>query len=354
MTSPIYDTSSPVMVTGATGYIAGWIVKGLLEQGLTVHAPVRSPEDPKKVGYLQEIADNSDGEIKFFKADLLEDGSYDEAMQGCSIVFHTASPFISNIKDPQKDLIDPAVNGTKNVLGAANRTESVTRVVLTSSCVAIYGDSVETTATPTGMITESDWNTSSSIDHVPYSYSKTLAERAAWEIADAQNKWKLVVVNPALVVGPALGPKPTSDSFTLLIEFAKGSLKSGAPHLEFGAADVRDVADAHLRAAFIKDANGRNIVFNKPVSVLGIAETLKTKWASDYPLPSRQMPKFMLWLLGPMVNSAFTRKWVSRNVGHAWRGDNSKAIRELGMTYRPVEDSFIEMFQYMRDVKLVD
>ena len=92
MTSPIYDTSSPVMVTGATGYIAGWIVKGLLEQGLTVHAPVRSPEDPKKVGYLQEIADNSDGEIKFFKADLLEDGSYDEAMQGCSIVFHTASP----------------------------------------------------------------------------------------------------------------------------------------------------------------------------------------------------------------------------------------------------------------------
>ena len=164
----------------------------------------------------------------------------------------------------------------------------------------------------------------------------------------------MVVVNPALIIGPSLGAKPTSDSFTLLIEFAKGSLKAGAPHLEFGAADVRDIADAHLRAAFIEEANGRNIVFNKTISVMGIANVLKSKWGSEYALPSRQMPKFLLWLVGPMVNSAFTRKWVSRNVGYHWRGDNSKAIRELGMTYRSVEDALIEMFDYMRDNKLVD
>lgn len=114
------------------------------------------------------------------------------------------------------------------------------------------------------------------------------------------------------------------------------------------------IAEAHLRAAFIQEAEGRNIVFNKTISVMEMADVLKTKWGSEYGLPSRQMPKFLLWLLGPMVNSAFTRKWVSRNVGHHWRGDNSKAIRELGMTYRPVEDALIEMFEYMREKKLVD
>lgn len=354
MPTPTYDTSSPVMVTGATGYAAGWIVKSLLEKGFTVHAPVRSPNDPAKVGYLQDIADQSDGAIKFFKADLLDEGSYDEAMKDCSVVFHTASPFISNVKDPQKDLVNPAVLGTNNVLNSANRTDTVKRVVLTSSCAAIYGDSLDTLQAPNGRIDESVWNTSSSLTHVPYSYSKTLAEQSAWKIAEAQNQWKLVVVNPALIVGPALGDKPTSDSFTLLIEFAKGSLKAGAPHLEFGAADVRDIAEAHLRAAFIEEAEGRNIVFNKTISVMEMADVLKTKWGSEYGLPSRQMPKFLLWLLGPMVNSAFTRKWVSRNVGHHWRGDNSKAIRELGMTYRPVEDALIEMFEYMREKKLVD
>ncbi len=354
MPTPNYDTSHPIMVTGATGYAAGWIVKSLLEKGFTVHAPVRTPEDPVRVGYLQDIAGQSDGTIQFFKADLLDEGSYDDAMLGCSIVFHTASPFISNFKDAQKDLIEPAVNGTKNVLNAANRTDTVKRVVLTSSCAAIYGDSADTGEAPNGRIDESVWNTTSTLDHSPYSYSKTLAEQAAWEHANAQDRWKLVVVNPALIVGPSLGPKPTSDSFTLLIEFAKGALKFGAPHLEFGAVDVRDVAEAHLRAAFIEDAEGRNIVFNKAVSVMDIAGVLKSKWGSDYALPSRQMPKWVLLLLGPMVNAAFTRKWVSRNVGHHWRGDNSKAIRELGMTYRPVEDALIEMFQFMRDAELVD
>ena len=354
MPTPIYDTSKPVMVTGATGYLAGWIVKDLLEKGFTVHAPVRAPNDASKVSYLQDIADQSEGEIKFFKADLLVEGSYDQAMQGCSIVFHTASPFITDVKDPQKDLVDPALNGTKNVLSSANRTESVSRVVLTSSAVAAYGDSIETTQTSSGTLSENEWNETSTLEHNAYSYSKTVAERAAWVMAKSQERWKLVVINPAMILGPGLGPKPTSDSFSLLVEFAKGSLKSGAPHLEFGAGDVRDTAEAHLRAAFIDDASGRNLVFNKPMSVLEMAAALKTQYGREYPLPSRQLPKFMLWLLGPMVNAAFTRKWVSRNVGHNWRGDNSKGIRELGMTYRPVEDSLIEMFEFMRERKLFD
>ena len=84
------DKNKPVMITGATGYVAGWIVKKLLNEGLTVHAPVRDPENTEKLKYLNEIAENAPGTIKFFKADLLNEGSYAEAMAECSVVFHTA------------------------------------------------------------------------------------------------------------------------------------------------------------------------------------------------------------------------------------------------------------------------
>lgn len=91
------------------------------------------------------VADNSSkqaggsgGSIKFFAADLLKEGSFDEACKGCAVIFHTASPFALSVKDPQKDLVDPAVKGTENVLTSASKTPSVTRVVVTSSVVAMY------------------------------------------------------------------------------------------------------------------------------------------------------------------------------------------------------------------------
>ena len=81
------DRSKPVMITGATGYVAGWIVKRLLEEGLTVHAPVRDPDSPDKLKYLDELAEASAGEIRYFKADLLEEGSYAEAMADVRLFF---------------------------------------------------------------------------------------------------------------------------------------------------------------------------------------------------------------------------------------------------------------------------
>ncbi|MDV7145980.1 NAD-dependent epimerase/dehydratase family protein, partial [Tropicimonas sp. TH_r6] len=290
------DTSKPVMVTGATGYVAGWIVKGLLEAGATVHAPVRNPDNPDKVKHLLEIARETSGELKLFKADLLAMGSYAEAMEGCGVVFHTASPFTVDVKDPQAELIDPAVNGTKNVLEQANKTDSVTRVVLTSSCAAIYGDNVDCAAAG-GRIDESVWNASSTIDHNAYSYSKTLAEREAWKIADAQDRWKLVVINPSLVIGPALQDKPTSESFNLVRQMGDGSLKAGAPKWGFGAVDVRDLAQAHLAAAHLTEAHGRNIISAHETSLFDMSQELNASFA-DYPLPARALPKWLVWLAG--------------------------------------------------------
>ena len=182
----VIDRAKPVMVTGATGYVAGRLVERLLNEGLTVHAPVRDPDNADKRKYLDELAEKSPGQIRYFKADLLDEGSYDEAMAGCELVYHTASPFFSQVKDAQKDLVDPALKGTRNVLDSVERTPDVKRVVLTSSCAAIYGDNQDLQKLPDQTLTEAIWNESSSLEHQPYSYSKTVAEKAAWEAVKAQ------------------------------------------------------------------------------------------------------------------------------------------------------------------------
>ena len=346
------DNSSPIMVTGATGYVAGWIVKALVEAGCTVHAPVRNPDNTAKLKHLIDIAEKSPGEIIFSQADLLKEGSYDKPMQGCSIVFHTASPFTVDVKDAQKQLIEPAVNGTKIVLETANRTQSVQRVVLTSSCAAIYGDNVDVNSTPNKRLDESIWNSSSSLTHNPYSYSKTLAEKAAWEIAEKQDRWKLVAINPGLVLGPALQDKPTSESFNLVKQMGDGTLKSGAPRWGFAIVDVRDLADAHIAAAFSPAAHGRNIIVGHESNLFEASQLLKDKYG-QYPLPSRAAPKWLVWLVAPYIGGGMTRKIVSRNLDLPCLVDNSKAKRELGINYRPLQESMEDMFQQMIDVGIL-
>ncbi len=343
------ETTAPVMVTGATGYVAGWLVKRLLEEGLTVHAAVRDPENADKLKYLNEIAASAPGRIRFFKADLLDQGSYAESMKGCTVVFHTASPFVIDVKDPQRDLVDPARLGTRNVLEEATRTASVRRVVLTSSCAAIYGDNADLDRTPDGLFTEEVWNTTSSLAHQPYSYSKTVAEREAWKIVEKQDRWDLVVINPSFVIGPGINPYATSESFRLVRQFGDGTMKTGVPRIGVGVVDVRDVAEAHLKAAFTPEARGRYITSGHNTDFYELARILLDRYGDDYPIPRRAMPKWLVWLVGPLVNKAMTRKMVELNVDRPWRADNGKGVRELGMTYRPLKESIEDFFQQMID-----
>ncbi|WP_162651441.1 NAD-dependent epimerase/dehydratase family protein [Lentilitoribacter sp. Alg239-R112] len=349
MTNPIYDTSKPALVTGATGYIAGWLVKGLLEQGITVHAAVRDPSNKEKLAHLTALVKDNPEQLKFFKADLLNDGAYDEAMAGCGVVFHTASPFTSSFKDAQKELVDPAVSGTRNVLETANRTDSVSRVVVTSSCAAIYGDAIDCQSMPNGTLTEEIWNTTSRLDHQAYSYSKTQAEKAAWDIAKAQDRWKLVVINPAFVMGPGVTLQPNSESVAVMKQLGDGTMKMGVPHFEIGIVDVRDVAAAHMRAGYIADAEGRHITSAKTMTLLEMGQTLEKKFGSKWPFPKSTAPKWLLWLVGPIANKMFTREMISKNVGHAWKADNTKSKEKLDITYRSTETAVIEMFDQMID-----
>ncbi|KAG5236919.1 oxidoreductase family protein [Salix suchowensis] len=160
-------------VTGGTGFIAAYLVKSLLEKGHTVRITV---------GFLQEF-DGARERLKIFKADLLEEGSFDEAVQGVDGVFHTAAPVLVPYSDRiQETLIDPCIKGTQNVLNSCLKASSVKRVVFTSSSSTVrYRDDLPQIF----YLNESHW---SDIEYCKrhnlwYAYAKTVAEKEAWRIS---------------------------------------------------------------------------------------------------------------------------------------------------------------------------
>jgi len=344
------DPTRPVLVTGATGYLASWIVRYLLEDGRTVRGMVRDPDRATGVEHLHALAAEHPGRLTLHRADLLDAGSYAEAMEGCELVIHTASPFLlGRVRDPEKQLVRPALEGTRNVLGTVDATPSVRRVVLTSSVVAIHGDNVDMKSR--GAFTEADWNTTSSVDHQPYPYSKTVAEQAAWEICRAQERWDLVTIHPGLVLGPSLTTASKSGSMTTMRAFTDYSLTTGAPDLAMGLVDVRDVARAHLLAGFTPSASGRYITNARTVTMLGIGRILRKRFGRSYPFPYTVVPKAAFRLVAPFAG--YSREFVDRNVGWPLEFDNTRSRDELGLEYRDAEDTLADHFQQMIDDGLV-
>lgn len=340
------DPDQPVLVTGATGYVASWIVRYLLEDGRTVRGTVRDPDKKKGLEHLHDLAEQHPGRLTLHRADLLDNGSYDEAMAGCELVIHTASPFLlGKVRDPQAQLVTPALEGTRNVLASVDATPSVKRVVLTSSVVAIHGDNVDMQGR--GPFTEQDWNTTSSVDHQPYPYSKTVAERAAWDICRQQDRWDMVTIHPGLVLGPSLTTASKSGSMTTMRAFADWSLAAGAPDLAMGMVDVRDVARAHIAAGFNPDAHGRYITNARTVTMLQIGRILRKRFGRTYPFPSVTMPKAVFKLVAPTVG--YSREFVEKNVGWPLEFDNTRSREELGIDYRAAEDTIGDHFQQMID-----
>ncbi|KAK2993821.1 hypothetical protein RJ640_027699 [Escallonia rubra] len=203
-----------VCVTGASGFVASWIVKFLLQRGYTVKASVRNPNDPKKIGHLLAL-DGAKERLHMFKANLLEEGSFDAEISGCDGVFHTASPFFYAAADPQAELIDPAVNGTLNVLGACAKAPSVKRVVVTSSVAAVAINRRPKTA---DVVVDETWWSDPDFSRemkLWYVLSKTLAEDAAWKFAKEKGI-DMVTMNPAMIIGPLLQPTLNTSATEIL------------------------------------------------------------------------------------------------------------------------------------------
>jgi dihydroflavonol-4-reductase len=342
----VIDRSVPILVTGGSGYVASWIVRCLLEDGYTVRATVRNPAKPAGLEHLQVLASAHPGKLSLHAADLLEEGSFTAAMQGCQLVLHTASPFLlGKVKDPQAQLVRPALEGTRNVLASVEATPSVKRVVLTSSVAAIFGDNADLAGRE--CFTETDWNTTSSVEHQPYAYSKTVAEREAWAIQAAQDRWDLVTIHPGLVLGPSLTTVSNSGSMTTMRHFTDYSMAMGAPALQMAAVDVRDVGRAHVLAGVTPEAQGRYIAVAETVSLLTISKILAGAFGRRASFPRRELPKVMIKLGAPFAG--LTGKYVDLNVGWPLAFDNSRTVRDLGIAFRPVGESVVEHFQQMID-----
>jgi nucleoside-diphosphate-sugar epimerase len=329
------DLTKPVAVTGGTGYLASWIIKHLLDRGMNVRTSVRDVCNESKYSHLLKLK-GARGKLQFFEADLLRTGSFDKLVNGCELLIHTASPFkVKGVRNFYEDVVNPAVEGTKNVLEAVNRNPSVKRVVITASMASINGDAADILDKPGKIFTSEDWNTSSNLKHQPYAYSRTLAEIEAWETANFQERWDLVTIHPGFILGPSLTKRTDSTSIDFMLSFMKSRFRLGVPDLWFGIVDVRDASLLHILAGLNPDAKGRYIAVEETYSMVHIAEKLIARYGTRYSISAKKLPKILFYLAGPFMG--FSIKFIKRNVGIPIKIDNSRSIKELGMVFRPVE-----------------
>ncbi|PAZ15571.1 cinnamyl alcohol dehydrogenase [Streptomyces sp. SA15] len=338
-----------VVVTGGSGFVGSHLVRRLLERDYEVRTTVRSVANPAKVRPLRRMQEEFPGRLALFEADLLREGSFDEALSGCRVVFHVASPFFmpEKIKDGRRDMVDPALLGTRNVLASVDRTPTLERVVFTSTVGAIFGDYADVLDMDDQVLSERYFNTTSTVENNPYHYAKTLAERAAWDAEAAQDRWRMVSVNPGLILGPSLAPASESGSLFLLEELFKGYFFYGAPDFSFTTADVREVADAHIAAAENPEAKGRYIVAARTMtSFHEMSRVIRTRYPRDLRLPRTALPHWPVRILGPAFG--LTQDYIRKHLGIRFRVDNSRSVHELGIAYRPIEQTVLDHYEAWR------
>ncbi len=333
--------AGPVVVTGASGYVASWVVRYLLDEGATVRATVRDASRDDKVGHLRALAETRPGTLELHEADLLVPGSFDEIVRGASVVMHTASPFlVGKVKDAEAQLVRPALAGTENVLDAVERAGTVRRVVLTSSVVAIYGDAAELTERGVASFDDTHWNLSSSADYKPYPYSKTVAERAAWARAEAAEGWDLVTIHPGFVFGPSLTQRVDSASIDFVRMLCTRSQGPALPEMHTPVVDVRDVARAHLEAAAKPEARGRYILSAASMSLPEVARVLAIAMPGAFPYPTLTAPTWLMYLAGPFLG--FSWREIRRNFGIPLAFDTARTVDELGVRFRAPRETLTE------------
>ena len=325
---------STVLVTGGSGFVGSHVVLQLLNAGHDVRTTVRSLTRETAVrAMLTNAGAAPDAPLSFRAADLERDNGWQEAVSGCDYVIHVASPMPAAAPKTEDDLIRPARDGVLRVLRAA-RDAGVKRVVLTSSCGAIYyGHPPQE-----GSFDETSW-TNTDGEMSAYVRSKALAERAAWDFMSAQGKsLELSVINPAGIFGPILGAD-FSSSIDLVTRLLKGL--PGCPRLYFGVVDVRDVADLHIRAMTHPAARGERFIATSGdiMSMLAIAAVLRERLGDAAKrVPTRELPS---WLVRLVARFNRDLKTLVPLLDSTRRATSAKAERMLGWRPRSPEDAIV-------------
>ena len=327
-------TGQTVLVTGGSGFLGGWCVIELLERGYTVRTTVRDlAKEPQVRAAVESQVDPGD-RLTVLAADLMSDDGWADAVAGCDYVLHVASPFPpKQPKDPD-ELIVPARDGTLRVLRAA-LDAGVKRVVVTSSVAAIR----LTNGTEPRPLDERDWTDPDSPGLTPYIRSKTIAERAAWDLVrERGDEDRLAVINPGGIIGPVL-----NDDLSYSLEAVQRLLQGapGMPKLGFTFVDVRDVADLEIKAMTAPEAGGeRFIAADQFLWMSEIGAVLRERLGDRAKkVPTRNIPNIVvrtMALFDPGIRS------VVGGLGKRTDLSSEKARSTLGWTPRPVEDSITE------------
>ena len=334
-----------VLLTGISGFIAKHIALNLLNEGYDVVGSVRSLArgDEVRAAVAPHLNASVDLEksLRFVTLNLDRDDGWDAAMQGVDILMHTASPFPLAPPKIEDDLIRPAVDGTLRAMRAAHNA-GVKRVVVTSSFAAIMHSKL-----PGGRTAhdETDWSDTNSASIDPYSKSKTLAEKAAWEfVSDQAPDIVLTTINPTMVLGP-----PLDNHFGSSVELVQRILRAKdpmVPRFGLGCVDVRDVARIHVDALGNAATQSKRIIaVDRFMWLTDLSHALKEHFP-DRKLVTRQAPDFVVRLLGIFDKSI---RQIVPDLGKKLEISNVRAKDLFGMEFIAAEESVVATAKYLID-----
>ena len=319
----------PVLVTGGSGYLAGWIVVALLKEGRHVRATVRDIARADTVRALLGRYAPVD-RLTFHAADLLADAGWDAAIEGTEHVIHVASPMpVREYK--HRDLVTPAREGARRVLEAARRA-GVAHVVMTSSVAAARPRTALDAPTD-----ESVWTDLSDTSVGAYPRSKTLAERDAWELTQASGgALSLTTILPGMVQGPALGPD-VSGSLELLVRMLRGKVPL-VPRVSFAPVDTRDVVDLHVRALSDPRVRDQRIIAAvRPLWMSEIAAILKARFGARAAKVSTRAAPDLLVRAAALVSA--DARFLAPDLGQQRYYSSARAEALLGRPLRSGEEA---------------
>jgi dihydroflavonol-4-reductase len=325
--------SDTVLVTGGTGYVAGWCVAELLNRGYAVRTTVRGSNSEDSVRALVSTQIDAPNRLSFAVADLNSDAGWDKAVMGCRYVLHVASP-MSAESNPEI-MISAARDGAVRLLRAATNA-GVERVVMTSAANA----SSPTSYTEDGITDETLWTDLADATLAPYRRAKTIAEKTAWEFMEASGgSTSFTTVLPGAVFGPVLGPG-SRGSVQVIGKMLRGEMP-GTPRIGLEVVDVRDIADIHIRAMTSPVAGGQRFLATGEFMWMGdIAKILKANLGADAAkVSTRVLPDLAVRLLSkakPELRS------IMPGLGRRNRHTTAKAQELLHWTSRSGADTVVD------------
>ena len=322
--------TTTVCITGGSGFLGAMTVKVCLERGWIVHTTTRNPS--KHEERLKSLVPSASSNLTIFAADLLQPGSFNEAFQNCDVIFHTASPFFLAGANEQ-NVVEPAVQGTRNVFDAA-KVANIKKIVLTSSTAAIYGWYGK--HEDGHVMTEADWSDEEALIQAGnwYSVSKQRAEQLAWKRAEVDGV-KLAVMNPCLIFGEMLQPSVNTSSNAVL-SYLNGSRKE-IDNCTKCCVAVEDVAMAHV-LAYERGESDKPEVWGKRFLLVGSCSSWKEMCdvlrGMEYKEGSKvEIPTVVSDVVGPPGLGATPPNATPYNV--------SRAEILLGMNFQGMEEMLL-------------